>query len=210
MENHGFLVKYKPQLVCFIATLFYGLSTVKTTAQRITFKRHDTTYTAIIDTFMPPIWMFKVHELPTQKRMRKDTINSLTIKDPGPKDQKDGFGQNTDREYQIPANQPLGHEPYSWTNIEVLPKFPGGEEAYELYFRRKIKTAPIANNSRVIVSFIVEKDGSLTNIQVLRGLNTEADKVSLKILKKSPKWVPGIKAGKAVRVNYVMPIKFYN
>ncbi|MGI4805398.1 MAG: TonB family protein [Janthinobacterium lividum] len=151
-----------------------------------------------------------IKEASAQKRTRKDTINSLNIIDPGPKDHKDGIGEDTYTEYQIPAHQPIAHEPYSWTKVEVLPAFPGGKEAYESYFRRKIKTAPLANNSRVIVSFIVEKNGSLTNMEILEGLNTKADKKALKILKKSPKWVPGMQAGKAVRVNYVMPIKFYN
>lgn len=149
-----------------------------------------------------------IKEASAQKRTRKDTINSLNIKDSGPKDHKDGIGQEKEDNYIIPL--PTDKEPYSWTKVELLPAFPGGEEAGDSYFRRKIKTTPLANNSRVIVSFVVEKNGSLTNFEILRGLNTEADKVALKILKKSPKWIPGMQAGKAVSVNYVMPIKFYN
>ena len=151
-----------------------------------------------------------IKEASAQKRVRKDTINSLNIKDPGRKDHKDLIGEDTDTKYQIPANQPPAHEPYSFASVEVLPAFPGGEKAYESYFSRKLKIVPLANNSRVIVSFIVEKDGSLTNIEILRSFNAEADKKALKILKKSPKWIPGMQAGKVVRVNYTMPIQFYN
>ena len=149
-----------------------------------------------------------IKEASAQKRTKQDTINDLNTRDPGRKDKKDIFGKDTDTEYQIPANQPSAKEPYSWASIDVLPQFPGGEKAFGDFLHKNINTTSQTNHGRVIVSFIVEVNGSLTNIKVVRSLNSIADKEAIRVLKKSPKWSPGIYKQKIVRVNYVMPINF--
>ncbi len=63
---------------------------------------------------------------------------------------------------------------------------------------------------RVIVSFIIEKDGSLTNIKVMRGLGYGFDEEAVRVLKLSPKWNPGLQCGVPVRVMYTFPIVFAN
>ena len=63
-------------------------------------------------------------------------------------------------------------------------------------------------SGRVFISFVVEKNGQLTDIKVLRGLGYGTDEEAVRVLKKSPKWKPGIQNGRAVRVQYTIPIAF--
>ena len=61
---------------------------------------------------------------------------------------------------------------------------------------------------RVTCSFIVETDGSLSNIQVIRGLDPALDKEAVRVIGEMPKWIPGTQRGKAVRVKYTVPMTF--
>ena len=91
------------------------------------------------------------------------------------------------------------------------PSFPGGEEAYYKFIAKNLKR-PGQNkvNGRVIMSFFVEKDGSLTNIKVERSMGKDFDNEALRVIKKSPKWIPAMKNGRPIRVKYALPISFYN
>ena len=99
-----------------------------------------------------------------------------------------------------------------FSSVDVLPEFPGGLETWSNYLQGNLKYPKLAKDNkvtgRVIVSFIVEKDGSLSEIKVLRGLGAGLDEEAVRVLKASPKWRPGIQDGKAVRVAYTMPIFF--
>ena len=74
----------------------------------------------------------------------------------------------------------------------------------------EIPTAQCYNgiSGKVICRFVVEKDGSLSNITVVRSLDNSDDKEAVRIIKKMPKWIPGKLNGKVVRVYYTLPIKF--
>lgn len=101
----------------------------------------------------------------------------------------------------------------SFEKVDQLPKFPdGGNPAFAKYLSQNIKYPQIAKENniegRVLVSFIVEKDGTLTDIKVLRDIGYSCGEEALRVLKTSPKWVPGIQDGKAVRVAYTCPIAF--
>ncbi|HEY0769113.1 MAG TPA: TonB family protein, partial [Sphingobacteriaceae bacterium] len=99
-----------------------------------------------------------------------------------------------------------------FASVEVLPEFPGGEKAFSAYIADNIKYPELAKankiSGRVFVSFIVEKDGELTDIKVLRGLGYGTDEEAIRILKNSQRWKPGIQNGKPVRVQYTIPISF--
>jgi TonB family protein len=96
--------------------------------------------------------------------------------------------------------------------IEVSPEFPGGLDAFYKYINRSIHYPEAARRhgtqGRVIVSFVVQTDGSLTDIKVARGIGDGCDEVALQIIKSSPKWKPGMQNGVPVRVNYSVPITF--
>jgi TonB family protein len=103
-----------------------------------------------------------------------------------------------------------GNGPESFIGaVEKLPEFPGGEKAFGTYLHTNLRQ-PKGIKGRVITSFVVEKDGSITDIRILRGISKEADEEAIRVLKKSPKWIPGSQVGKVVRVAYTMPINFAN
>ncbi|RFZ95762.1 TonB family protein [Mucilaginibacter conchicola] len=95
---------------------------------------------------------------------------------------------------------------------EVSPSFVGGDAVFGRYLGKSIHYPRAArmNNvqGRVIVAFVVEKDGSLTGIKVLRGIGGGCDEEAVRVLSLSPKWVPGKTKGKPVRVQYSIPINF--
>jgi TonB family protein len=98
----------------------------------------------------------------------------------------------------------------NFETVDVLPEFPGGQEGFGKYIQKQYKYTPEAIakgiSGKIIMSFIVEKDGSLTNIKILRDLGLGTGEEALRILEKSPKWKPGKQKGKVVRVNFTIPI----
>ena len=96
--------------------------------------------------------------------------------------------------------------------VEEMPKFPGGEKALMDYVSNNVKYPEEAKNKniagRVFVSFVVEKDGSIGEVKVLRGIGGGCDEEAVRVIKGMPKWKPGIQKGKPVRVSYQIPIYF--
>lgn len=88
-------------------------------------------------------------------------------------------------------------ETLSFDKVDALPSFPAGEKAFGNYLEQNIN-AETGTKGRVIASFVVDKNGSLTNVRILRSLNNQADEEMVRVLEKSPKWIPGRKDGKAV------------
>jgi TonB family protein len=99
-----------------------------------------------------------------------------------------------------------------FTSVEHVPDFPGGFKAFLAFLSNNIKyPAAMRNNNvqgRVIISFIVEADGTLTDIRVVRSLEQDADAEAVRVIKLSPKWNPGSQNGHLVRVQYTVPINF--
>lgn len=103
-------------------------------------------------------------------------------------------------------------EVHSFVSLENPPKFPGGIEDFYKFLGDNIKYPEEAAKQdiqgNVFVSFIVERDGSLNDIKIDRGLGYGTDEEAVRVLKLSPKWEPGTQNGKIVRVKYNLPIKF--
>ena len=110
----------------------------------------------------------------------------------------------------LPAS--TGDEVVSTDFLEKYPEFPGGEKAFARYLSRNLKYPYMAVESnitgRVWVSFIIEKNGSLSDVKVVRGIGGGCDEEAVRVLKKAPAWAPGMQNGRAVRVAYTMPIHF--
>jgi protein TonB len=90
------------------------------------------------------------------------------------------------------------------------PQFPGGYTAFNRFVAKNLKS-PKANidiQGKVFVKFIVEKDGTLTGIKVVRGLGYGCDEEAVRLMKASPKWNPGLQNGFPVRVYFTLPISF--
>ena len=96
--------------------------------------------------------------------------------------------------------------------VEVMPGYPGGINAMYDFIQKNLKYPESAKEKglegRVFIGFVVEKDGSLSSFQVLRGVSEDIDAEALRVLKMMPKWKPGIQDGKPVRVQYTMPFNF--
>ncbi|MBB6236751.1 TonB family protein [Pedobacter sp. AK013] len=101
---------------------------------------------------------------------------------------------------------------YDFVSIEKQPEFPGGITKFYKYIGSNIKYPKLAQENnvqgKVFLSFVVEKDGSLTDIQIARGLGSGTDEEAIRVLKESPKWNPGIQNGLAVRVKYNINVNF--
>jgi len=101
---------------------------------------------------------------------------------------------------------------YNFVSMENPPNYPGGLDKFYKYLGDNIKYPPMAaeNNiqGKVLVSFTVEKDGSLTDLKVERKLGYGTDEEAMRVLKLSKRWNPGMQNGKPVRVKYNIPISF--
>ncbi|HQS53191.1 MAG: hypothetical protein B7X75_08765, partial [Sphingobacteriales bacterium 39-40-5] len=99
-----------------------------------------------------------------------------------------------------------------FASVDVLPEFPGGMKGWGEYLQSALKYPEEAKKNkitgRVILSFTVLKNGSITDIKVLRGIGAGADEEAIRVVKESPKWKPGILKGEPVNVAYTMPISF--
>lgn len=140
------------------------------------------------------------------------TIEDLKDKTIAAKDQKG------DKDADIVIDQPTGNADkdaeivdnnvYSSAGIEVQPEFPGGSAGWTKYVQRNYRTPEVEQDlkGRVFVEFVVEKDGSLTDIKVLRDLGFGTGAEAIRMLKNAPRWKPGVQNGKSIRVRYSLPI----
>ena len=96
--------------------------------------------------------------------------------------------------------------------VEQMPSFPGGQSALLQYLSSNIKYPVVAEENgvqgRVIVTFVVEKDGSITDVKVVKSVDPSLDKEAQRVVKSMPKWIPGKQNGAAVRVKYTVPVTF--
>ena len=96
--------------------------------------------------------------------------------------------------------------------VDEMPQYPGGEKAMMEYVAKNVKYPQEAKDKeiqgRVFVGFVVEKDGSVSTVKVLRGIGGGCDEEAVRVVSSMPKWKPGIKDGKPVRVSYMMPLNF--
>ena len=95
---------------------------------------------------------------------------------------------------------------------EVMPEYPGGEQAMMKFVADNVKYPQDAIDKeisgRVLVSFVVEKDGSIGDVKVVKGIGGGCDEEAVRVVNAMPKWKPGMDKGKPVRVSYMMPITF--
>ena len=102
---------------------------------------------------------------------------------------------------------------YNAAGIEVLPEFPGGNAKLFSFISKNFEYSEDMKENelkgRVIVSFVVEKDGSLTDLKVVRAIGYGTDREAIRVFKKMPRWNPGEQNGKKVRCSYTIPIMIY-
>ena len=96
--------------------------------------------------------------------------------------------------------------------LDQMPEFPGGMEALNTYLRNNIRYPQEAQKAgiqgRVIIQFIVSKDGSITDAEVVESVDPQLDAEGLRLIKNMPRWKPGMRKGQAIRVKQTLPIRF--
>lgn len=101
---------------------------------------------------------------------------------------------------------------YSVNTVEKYPEFPGGMEAWAKFIQKNLRYPYMAQESgiqgKVYLSFVIEKDGSITDVKVVKGIGGGCDEEAVRVIKKSPKWSAGIQNDTEVRVRYNMPINY--
>lgn len=103
------------------------------------------------------------------------------------------------------VNKPFDH-------VEQMPTFPGGTTALMQYLSRNIKYPPVAEENgiqgRVICQFVVERDGSVSDVRIAKGIDPSLDKEAVRVVSSMPKWIPGKQNGQTVRVKFTLPVTF--
>lgn len=96
--------------------------------------------------------------------------------------------------------------------VEQMPSFPGGQGALLEYLASHVKYPVVAQENgvqgRVVVSFVVERDGSITDVRVVRSVDPSLDREAARVVSSMPRWTPGKQNGSAVRVKYNVPVMF--
>lgn len=99
-----------------------------------------------------------------------------------------------------------------FTTVEQMPSFPGGDAALMNWLRNNVRYPAVAEENgiqgRVVVSFVVERNGSITDVQVVKSVDPSLDKEASRVVKSMPNWIPGKQNGSAVRVKYNVPVTF--
>ena len=108
------------------------------------------------------------------------------------------------------SEENVGEEPISIPDI--MPEFPGGETARQAFLKSHLHFPQIARDAgisgKVYIGFVIAKDGSIKNVEVLRGVGGALDEEALRVVKSMPNWNPGFHKGRPVNVKFVMPIVF--
>jgi protein TonB len=128
------------------------------------------------------------------------------------------FNSEDDEDARVEIQAPIAppeeeeEEQVIHIRVEKMPEFPGGQDALNRFLVRNIKYPLLAQENgiqgRVVCQFVVNSDGSIVDISVVRGVEESLDKEAIRVIKSMPKWTPGRQRGKSVRVKYTLPIRF--
>ena len=141
----------------------------------------------------------KVKEVEDKKKIEKDlTIGDLSV--------------DEDTEFNFDSGEDKPKEDKVFAIVEEQPSFPGGDGKMMEYIQEHIKyprkAREMGTTGTVYVQFIVNKDGSITNVEVLKGIGDGCDKEAKRVVRNMPKWDPGQQRGRSVRVSVKIPIRF--
>ncbi|MBO4803073.1 MAG: energy transducer TonB [Muribaculaceae bacterium] len=161
----------------------------------------------------------RVERKSTQKKASKKSSvkKGTTIKNDDDKDKKeDEIMTIEELKAMVTASDQKDSQNYNeekvFNSVEQMPQFPGGDAALMKYLASHINypSEAVKNNNqgRVILQFVVEKDGSIGEVKVVRSVDDALDKEAVRVIKSLPKFTPGRQSGKPVRVWYTLPVTF--
>jgi protein TonB len=103
------------------------------------------------------------------------------------------------------------NEIYNAAGVEVKPEFPGGMKEFYSFIAKNFRAPDVAGlKGKIILAFVVDKDGSLTDIKVLRDVGFGSSAEAIRVLELSPKWIPAKQNGQFVRCSFILPINIEN
>lgn len=156
-----------------------------------------------------------VYQQPQKKVVKKGkrnatintgTINEIVVVEQAPDAQKE------EKSVEMPNAMKVEKQVKAFDVVEQMPQFPGGPAALMQFLSQNVKYPEEAyqkgTQGRVIVTFVVEKDGSITEARVVRSIEPLLDKEALRVINSMPNWNPGTQNGEPVRVKYTVPITF--
>ena len=148
-------------------------------------------------------------ELKTQEELMntKTAIGALDVKG-----NDDANGEVLKLKEAVAQPEPKPEVEKVFDVVEQMPSFPGGPSALMEWLSNNVKYPLVAQENgvqgRVVVSFVVERDGSITDVKVVRGVDPSLDKEASRVVRAMPRWIPGKQNGSAVRVKYNVPVAF--
>lgn len=148
-------------------------------------------------------------ELKTQEELMntKTAIGALDVKG-----NDDANGEVLKLKEAVAQPEPKPEVEKLFDVVEQMPSFPGGPSALMEWLSNNVKYPVVAQENgvqgRVVVSFVVERDGSITDVKVVRGVDPSLDKEASRVVRAMPRWIPGKQNGSAVRVKYNVPVAF--
>ncbi|ADR22820.1 protein TonB [Marivirga tractuosa] len=168
----------------------------------------------VIRTSQPP----KPQPQPKKLPEPKGDVNIVEVKELPKKDEQkemidiDQTLESLAKEFKMPDEKVEDNSIHMSSVLEVAPQFNGGLEAFYQYIADAIEYPSYEQNrnieGRVVLSFVIEKDGSLSQVEVLKGVSKGIDKEAIRVIKNAPKWEAGRQRGQAVRVRMNIPIYF--
>ena len=162
--------------------------------------------------FVPPVVMKDEEVIEEEDPPPIDSLKDKEIAVVTEKGDSLGKDYTLDEPVEIVAvlEEPKEEEPFKF--VEQMPTFPNGESAMMKYLRDNIKYPNIARENgisgRVIVQFVVSKDGEIKNAKVVRGIGGGCNEEALRVVNAMPRWVPGKHNGRTVPVTFTLPILF--
>ncbi len=194
------IVKPKPQ-TRYKETVLPSEATVKTELQQVNFSGK----------LNPVKDELVVTEMPTAKQIEESVIgltNETGITGDG-----NSNGANLDGSSGSAGNGLSDcTDIYNIGTLEIMPEFPGGMKAWANFLTKNLYYPVNARENgvsgKVLLSFVIEKNGEISNLKVIKGIGGGCDEEAMRVIKKSPFWKPGMQNGRAVRVAYIMPVVF--
>ena len=111
-----------------------------------------------------------------------------------------------------PMEVDAGEQVFQMFDVQTAPQYPGGEDSLARYLIRNLKYPRVAAENGIqgmtVLKFVIERDGAISNVNLVRDIGGGCGQEAKRLVEAMPKWTPGLKNGKSVRVQYQIPVRF--
>lgn len=186
----------------------------KTEAPKVELQKVEKVKSSIA--FTPPVIKKDSEVKPEEEMKTQDELNenktAIGAFDVKGNDEEGGTVLKAVEEIATPEPPKHEEENKVFDVVEQMPSFPGGPSALMAYLSSHVKYPAVAEENgiqgRVTVQFVVEKDGSVTDVKTMKSVDPSLDREAERVVRSMPKWIPGKQNGSAVRVKYFVPVVF--